>query len=80
MLRSQDWLLERKTSQFGPKLTTFFNGLQRRGYLAEAQVHREIVRKVLQAGLQFGGFIDSEGQPSLAWRGAQLQVTLDTVR
>jgi hypothetical protein len=64
-LRSQDWLLERKRTQFGSKLTAFFNGLQNRSYLAEARLHREVVRGVLKAGLQFGGFIDSAGQPHL---------------
>ena len=65
VLRSQDWLLERKRAQLGPKLTAFFNGLQIRSYLSEARLHREVVRGVLKAGLQFGGFIDSAGQPHL---------------
>lgn len=62
-LRSQDWLLERKRMQLGPKLTAFFNGLQNRNYLAEARLHRQVVHGVLKAGLQFGGFIDSTGRP-----------------
>ena len=65
ILRSQDWLLERKRAQFGPKLTAFFNGLQNRSYLNEAKLHREVVRGVVKAGLQFGGFIDNMGQAHL---------------
>jgi hypothetical protein len=65
MLRSQDWLLERKRSQFGSKLAAFFSGLQNRRYLTEARIHREVVRGVVKAGLQFGGFIDSAGQAHL---------------
>jgi hypothetical protein len=64
-LRSQDWLLERKRAQFGGKLTAFFNGIQDRNYFAEAQLHREVTRGVIKAGLQFGGFIDAAGQPHL---------------
>ena len=65
ILRSQDWLLERKRAQLGPKLAVFFSGLQNRSYLTEARIHREVVRGVLKAGLQFGGFIDSAGQAHL---------------
>ena len=65
ILRSQDWLLERKRAQLGPKLAVFFSGLQNRRYLTEARIHREVVRGVLKAGLQFGGFIDSAGQAHL---------------
>ncbi len=64
-LRSQDWLLERKKAQLGPKLTLFFARLQNRDYLGEARLHREILRAVVKAGLQFGGFIDSEGKANL---------------
>ena len=64
-LRSQDWLLERKKAQLGPKLTPFFAGLQNRDYLGEARLHREVLRAVVKAGLQFGGFIDCEGKANL---------------
>ena len=64
-LRSQDWLLERKKAQLSPKLTPFFARLQNRDYLGEARLHREILRAVVKAGLQFGGFIDSEGKANL---------------
>ena len=64
-LQSQDWLLERKKAQLGPKLTAYFTGLQKRSYLAEARLHREVVLRVLKAGLQFGGFNDSSGQEHL---------------
>ncbi|MDB6174045.1 MAG: hypothetical protein JWL59_3356 [Chthoniobacteraceae bacterium] len=62
MLRSQDWLLERKRSQFNSKLSAFFARLQTRSYLAEARLNRERVRAGLKSGLQFGGFIDSTAQ------------------
>lgn len=61
-LRSQDWLLERKRTQLGGKLDSFFDSLRERRYLAEARLHREIMLRVLKAGLQFGGFIDSAAQ------------------
>ena len=64
-LRSQDWLLERKRAQLGPKLTALFGGLQNRSYLADARLQREVVRGVVKAGLQFGGFIDSAAQSHL---------------
>ena len=65
VLRSQDWLLERKKAQFAGKLTPFFTGLQNRDYLNEARLHREVLRAVIKAGLQFGGFIDGEGKANL---------------
>ena len=64
-LRSHDWLLERKKAQFGGKLTTFFTGLKNRDYLNEARLHRQVLRGVIKAGLQFGGFVDSEGKANL---------------
>ena len=64
-LRSYDWLLERKNAQFGGKLTTFFTGLKNRDYLNEARLHRQVLRGVIKAGLQFGGFVDSEGKANL---------------
>ena len=65
VLRSQDWLLERKKAQLGGKLTPFFAGLQNRDYLNEARLHREVLRGVIKAGLQFGGFVDGEGKANL---------------
>jgi hypothetical protein len=65
VLRSQDWLLERKKAQLGPKMIAFFDGLQNRNYLTEARLRREVLRGVFKAGLQFGGFIDSAGQSHL---------------
>ena len=62
MLRSMDWLLERKRAQFAAKLAPFFNELQTRTYLADARLHREVVRAALKAGLQFGGFFDGAGR------------------
>ncbi len=64
-LHSHDWMIERKRTQYGAKLTAFFAGLQNRRYLAEARVSRDIVRNILRAGLRFGGFVDSTGQPHL---------------
>jgi hypothetical protein len=61
-LRSSDWLLERKRALWLPKLTPFFAELQTRGYLAEARLHREVVRAALKAGLQFGGYFDGAGR------------------
>ncbi len=61
-LRGMDWLLDRKRAQFSAKLTPIFIELQNRSYLAEARMHREIVRTVLKAGIQFGGFIDGDGK------------------
>jgi len=65
VIRSQDWLLERKKAQLGGKLTPFFTGLQNRDYLNEARLHREVLRAVIKAGLQFGGFMDGEGKATL---------------
>jgi hypothetical protein len=39
--------------------------LQDRGYLTEARLRREVVRRVMKAGLQYGGFRDSLGQAHL---------------
>ncbi|HEY3900593.1 MAG TPA: hypothetical protein VGM54_18440 [Chthoniobacter sp.] len=64
-LRSQDWLVQRKRDQLDPKLSAFFSGLEQRNYFAEAQIHREVVRAVLKAGLQYGGFIDDTGRARL---------------
>ena len=58
--RSEDWLMERKRAQFSAKLTPFFAELANRNYLAEARLNREVIRAALKAGLQFGGYIDSE--------------------
>ena len=60
-IRSMDWLLERKRAQFSAKLTPFFAELQNRSYLADARLHREIIRAAIKAGLGFGGFIDGDG-------------------
>ena len=40
----------------------FFTGLQSRSYLADARMHREVVRAAIKAGIQFGGFIDGDGK------------------
>lgn len=64
-LRSMDWLLERKRAQFSDKLAPFFNELQNRSYLADARLHREIIRAVIKTGIQFGGFIDGDGHPHI---------------
>ena len=61
-VRSMDWLLERKRTQFTPRVAPFFAELQSRTYLADARLHREIVRAAVQAGLQFGGFFDGTGR------------------
>ena len=60
-LSSQDWLIDRKNTQLGSKLGTYFKDLENRDYLAEARAHREVISKVIKAGLQFGGFIESTG-------------------
>ena len=62
-LRSQDWLIEGKRTQFSPKLTPFFAGLQSRQYFDEARIYRRVVRAALRAGLQFGGYLDGDLQP-----------------
>ncbi len=68
-LRSMDWLLERKRAQFTPKLAPFFAELQSRTYLADARLHREVVRAALKAGLQFGGFFDGAGRAHILGEG-----------
>ena len=74
-LRSMDWLLERKRAQFSAKLTPYFSELQNRSYLADARLHREIVRAVLKTGVQFGGFIDGEGHPHILGEAAAADAT-----
>ena len=64
-LRSDDWLSERRRALLSPKLAPFFTSLQNRSYLAEARLHREIVRAVVQAGLLYGGYLDGNGQMHL---------------
>jgi hypothetical protein len=64
-LRSQDWLVQRKRDQLGARLTAFFNGLQDRNYFVEGNVRREVLRAVLKAGLQYGGFVDDSAHPRL---------------
>lgn len=60
-LRSGDWMLERKRTQFDGKLAKFFGGLQGRNYLLSARLHRDVIQRVLRAGLQFGGYVDARG-------------------
>ena len=74
LFRSQDWLLEWKKDKFGRKFAAFFASLDHRDYLTEARIHREVVRGVIKAGLQFGGFVDCEGKPHLLGeaRGAKI--------
>lgn len=64
-LRSKDWLSQTKNAQLGPKLSKFFNERSTRDYLADATLHRDILRGVLAAGLRFGGFIDNDAKPHL---------------
>ena len=64
-LRSQDWLLERKRTQLIAKLAPFFNGLQQRNYFAEAQLHREVLRAVVKAGLQSAALSTAPDAPHL---------------
>lgn len=64
-IRSMDWLLDRKRAQLSGKLGPFMIELMTRSYFADARLHREIVRAVIKAGAQFGGFIDGEGRPHL---------------
>jgi hypothetical protein len=64
-LRSQDWLVQRKRNELGAKLAAFFAGLEQRNYFGEAQIHREVLRAVMKAGLQYGGFVDDTGRARL---------------
>ena len=64
-LRSQDWLIEGKRTQFSPKLTPFFAALRSRAYFDEARIYRRVLRAALRAGLQFGGYLDGDFQPHI---------------
>jgi hypothetical protein len=64
-LRSKDWLSQTKNAQLGPRLSKFFGERATRDYLAEATLHRDILRGVLASGLRFGGFIDNDVKPHL---------------
>ncbi len=78
-LRSGDWMVDVKNTQLGPKLTPFFAGLQSRKYWNEARLRREIIHRVITAGLKFGGYLDGAGTPRLlgeAQAGKELWVLL----
>jgi hypothetical protein len=78
-LRSGDWMVDVKNTQLGPKLAPFFAGLQSRQYLREAGLRREMIHRVITAGLKFGGYLDGAGTPRLlgeAQGGKELWVLL----
>jgi hypothetical protein len=78
-IRSQDWMLDRKRDQWKAKLGPFFAELNSRSYLSEARMQREMVRAALNAGLQFGGFVDGAARVHLqgeAGAGVLLWATL----
>jgi hypothetical protein len=57
-----DWMIPTRADDLGKRLGPFFKGLDGRGYQAEARLHRGLVRAVLKAGLQYGGFVDGAGR------------------
>ena len=59
-LRGEDWLLERKRTEFLPLLTPFFHELESRNYLAEARANRDLIRAAVKAGIHYGGFIGDD--------------------
>jgi hypothetical protein len=59
-LRSEDWMVPKVRSTLGAALAKFFEARQTRQYQKEAQARRELLRDIALAGLQFGGYVDSD--------------------
>jgi len=64
-LGTGDWMIPSRAEELNQRLGSFFKGLDGRGYQAEARLHRGLVRAVLKAGLQYGGFVDGAGHGHL---------------
>ncbi len=62
---SADWMIPVRSASLNECYGAFFKKVASRKYLQEAQVHRDIVRAVIGAGLRYGGFVDEAGVAQL---------------
>ncbi|MDB6005244.1 MAG: hypothetical protein JWR15_2231 [Prosthecobacter sp.] len=59
-LRSEDWLLPAMREKWTAPLTAFFKTCQEHTYMREATARRNYLRAVVNAGLKFGGYVETD--------------------
>ncbi|MEN3940082.1 hypothetical protein WJU23_02230 [Prosthecobacter sp. SYSU 5D2] len=60
VLRSEDWMLPSMRTRFSGPLGDFFQKAGRRVYLKEAKARRELLMAVAEAGVKFGGYVETD--------------------
>lgn len=59
-LRSEDWLVPAMREKWTAPLTAFFKTCQEHTYMREATARRDYLRAVVNAGLKFGGYVETD--------------------
>lgn len=59
-LQSEDWLVPAMRDKWTAPLAAFFKSCGNRAYMKEAGARREFLREAGQAGLKFGGYVETD--------------------